>query len=563
MNEQFVNKAKQYAKKHILSMLVKLQIKLPAAVAKNIVIINNKVHQPTLLSSNFLLLIKPFCQSSVSQVQQQILDYISKNNIFTDFSFAANNFFNFNLPNRYWISVLKHLQTLDLANYFTKNNDKISLELISANPTGNLHVGHLRNGIIGDTLAHIFCKTNHNVKTVHYVNDYGNQINIMAFSLMLHYIHVCKGIKKISIPDGYYQGDIYLKAARSFAKKYGDKYVDCQHDETKILDNEALDVFKTFGIKFFVDHFKSLFKNTKIDVDEWFYESSMYCNDGVDVLIDSFKDKKFLYLKDNAWWLNTTKHNDDKDRVFIKSDKTYTYIVSDTLYHQKRYLEYDRLINVWGSDHHGYIQRLVASLCVINDLDKINLDFVITQLVSVIIDNKAHKLSKRKNVLVLWSELVEALSVDCARYYMLSKSPQTLLKIDINEIKNNFKNTEYYYCQYAYVRCLKLLEKWEALNFNDDALNNYEFLFVEQKLMYQVLEFFNVIGKVLNTLDPCLLVNYINTLAKQFHYYYNNERIINVNNLVTSSSKIKLIASIKLVLEHSFNLLKIEPLKQL
>ena len=542
--------------------IAKLNLDLSSKNAEKINIFRNKPNFKDEFSTNVVFLLNSKNNQSKNELACLIKDELLKNDLFLNVSVAKNLYINMSLSQNYFDQVIGTLcQDIKIQNWTQltiPNNHKISFEFLCANPTGDLHAGHVRNMLVSDSLIKLMRAFNFNIDTVHYTNDRGNQANLMGLTLFIHYLNLCDPNQKVSLPENCYQDPLYLQYAQKFYQEYQNKFQNYQYDETGVLDPELKEILRAFGTACFVEHFQKMLCKTNTTVDEWYYESSIYKGTKVSKMIEYFKSKDLLYFQDGAWFLKTTLYGDDKDRVFIKSNGEYTYIVSDIIYHNERWNKYDELIDTWGADHHGYIERMKIGLATINAKKvPVNIKFIIIQLVNILLNQTKQRLSKRRNVVVTLTQMLDVIDANCLRFYMLTSSCNNPLTIDISNFKNDFQNSQYYYCQYAHVRTNSILKNAPAIT--PFTNQNYTFSPEEKNLILKVLEIPSVINSTIKTLEPNLYVKYIVDFSKLIHQYLNQQKIITSDPYLTNV-RLHLVKIANSILKQSLQLLGIKAL---
>ncbi len=424
----------------------------------------------------------------------------------------------------------------------------INIEYVSANPTGLLHLGHARNAAIGNALYNILKFAGFNTVGEYYLNDYGNQIHILTESTYVRYLQLFG--KKITLPEDSYGGSEIIDCAVALKKEYNDRFLNSDLGHKNPL-------IRKFALSFMLDGIKKDLHQYRVDFDLWTSETELYENKTVDKLLVTLKNNKYLFEKDGALWLRTSALGDDKDRVLIKSDKSKTYFLADLAYHLlKLNRGADLLIDIWGADHHGYIKRMTSSVELLSQ-KKSNIKVNIMQMVRLIKDGQEIKMSKRKGTVITLRSLFEMMSVDAARYFMVSRSMNTHLDIDINMANAKNNQNPVFYVQYAHARACRLLEKMQDTNIKLDNDINIDYInsAVEQKIINLISDFPDLISKIAINYKIHNLTNYLQKLAKLFHSYYNEYQIIDNDNVEISKNRILLILCCKQVITNGLRLI--------
>lgn len=463
-------------------------------------------------------------------------DYIEKIEI------ALPGFVNFFLKKDYLFN-----NVLDIieqgSNYasFKPNNTKVNLEYVSANPTGILHLGHARGACYGASLAKIMQKAGYDVTREYYVNDAGNQMNNLGISIKERYREVL-GYGS-NLPENGYHGKEIIEIANILKEKYNDTLLD-----------KDVEYFKNVGLEILLDKIKKDLSNINIEFDVWTSEQSLYNDKKIDKVLEKLKNDNETYIKDDALYLKTTEYFDDKDRVLIKSDGAYTYFLPDIAYHNDKYNRgFDIIIDVLGSDHHGYINRLKSSMEILNN-DSKKLEIKILQMVRLIKDGKEFKMSKRTGNSITINELREMIGTDALRYFYVTKSLDTQMDIDIDLATSKNSENPVYYIQYAHARICSILNTAKEKNIELSKTlrtidNNYAYDIMKKLYCYK-----DIINLSAKKRLPHIITNYIYELASLFHSYYANEKII-TDDYEYSSERITLITAINIVIKDALNLI--------
>lgn len=396
--------------------------------------------------------------------------------------------------------------------------ETILLEYVSANPTGPLHAGHARYAAYGDSLKRILSFVGHNVTSEFYINDYGSQMDIFGISLAARYAELWG--RKIQFPENGYQGDYTVHIARLIKEEIGDSLLEDSGPEP---DTSAISFFRKRGCELVLDEVRSVLGRFGVVFDEWFSETSLYEGDAVPKTLAALTDAGELSVKDGASWLLTTRHGDDKDRVLIRSSGEPTYFASDIAYHQLKLSRgYDRLINIWGADHHGYIARMKAAFTALGqDPDK--LEIIIGQLVNVIELGERKQMSKRKGTMVSLEELIDNIGADASRFYLVDRSADSTLDLDLEKAKLKSEENPVYYVQYAHARICSILKRTEEIQADSGYNAAYDSLENEEReLVMKLAEFPGTVIGAADSRGPQRLTAYSRELAAAFHVFYHN-----------------------------------------
>ncbi|EIN15434.1 Arginyl-tRNA synthetase [Mycoplasmopsis agalactiae 14628] len=481
------------------------------------------------------------------ELAQQIVSMIKPEEFgIKNISVANPGFINFSIGDDYLVSGVN--QILKLGQNYGKGNKvgKVNVEFISANPTGFLHVGHARNAAVGSTIANILEFAGYSVVREYYINDAGNQINVLANSLWSRYKQIF--YPDYSMPEESYKGEDIVWGAQKFYAKYGDKFKNSE------LDNKLLELVKNEAISIFMAKIQEDLANFGVWFDNYFSEKSLYENNEVKIK-ETIKSLKNAYENDGALWLKTTIHGDDKDRVLVKSDGSYTYFLPDIVYHQDKYKRMGsdaKIINVWGADHSGYVKRMQ---CAVKDLglNEQNLVVLCMQLVRLIKNGEEFKMSKRKGTSFFLNEFVKMVGKDSARFLLLDRTLNSKLDFDIDLATSQSNDNPAILVQYANARCHSLIKKA-----NIESNNLYAASFDKQSdnsLITTLLEFPSVVEKSADKYATHLLTQYLVKLAKEFNSWYTNSpKLIGSDNEI---SKIALVKAVSITIENGLKLLEV------
>lgn len=439
---------------------------------------------------------------------------------------------------------------------FEKMDQVYNIEYVSANPTGYLHIGHARNAVFGDVLAKLLSKIGINVITEYFVNDAGNQMNMLASSVLVRYKELFG--QNIILPNDSYHGLEIIEVAKELKNKFNDEFLNVEiSNDFIIINSDIREIIRNFSRDILLSIIKSDLDSLGVHIDLYYSEQEIHNNNLIPMTIEKLSDN--VFEKDGAIWLKTTKFGDDKDRVLIKSDKSPTYFMPDIAYHNiklNRIPKPSKLINIWGADHYSYITRMKIALKSLGYSEEI-MDIICMQMVRLMKDGNEFKMSKRSGQSLTLKDLVNTLGKDVARWFMISSSPSTHIELDVDLALKQDNNNPIYYVEYAHARCFSILDK---TNFNYKiGQNNFSGLTldIEKELIGYLINFKNVIYNAATTYEPHKIANYVYNLAKLFHSYYGSIMINDKNNIELTNQRLSLVSSIKIILENSLSLLGI------
>ncbi len=424
-----------------------------------------------------------------------------------------------------------------------KKNFRINVEFVSANPTGDLHLGHTRGAALGDSISNLYAKAGYDVTREYYVNDCGNQVEHLGHSIRERYHELYGETPKFGEDD--YHGVDLIKIAESIKNEYGDRY---------LVDNqESHDFFIHFGIDKELDKIKKDMADFGVKFDKFSFESDIRKGDTIQNTIEALRNKGYVYEQDGATYLKTSSFLDDKDRPIIKTDGKYTYFMPDICYHYNKLSRgYNLLIDCFGADHFGYLNRMRSAL-MMNGYSQDVIDFEIYQIVKVYKDGEEVKMSKRTGKGITHRELVGEVGKDAVRYFFCERSSDAHLDFNMNLATSKSKDNPVYYAQYAYARCSSLLEIGKDIGIDSSAkcLTNEK----EGDILKHLSLFPSMIITAANARAPYKVAGYIHELARLIHEYYAGNRIIDRDDVETSSSRLALIKACQIVLKNALSLL--------
>lgn len=432
---------------------------------------------------------------------------------------------------------------------------KIQIEFVSANPTGPLSVAHARQAAVGDALANILNFLGFDTCREYYINDGGNQINILGESIKYRAIENLGG--SVNFPQDGYQGDYIKDVARHFLEK----------NKIKDIDGlEALDIkqLTEFGVDQILNQIKKDLDDFGVHFDVWSHESEIATKANIEGVLGCLREKGFLYEKDGALWFKSTDFGDDKDRVVEKSDGTYTYLAPDIAYHKNKYeRNFVQVINIWGPDHHGYIPRLTAAVEALGH-DREALKVLIVQLATIYRDGKPVSMSTRRGEFISLREVMREVGVDAARFFFLMRHIKVHLDFDLELAKKETAENPVYYIQYAHARVHSINAKASTEKIKPKT-SGFQFLKEEEELelIKKMGNFSDILMICYNELDPYALVSYLQDLAASFHKFYDRHRVIDSQNSEYSSERLALANATRIVLANGLRLLGLSTPKKM
>ncbi|MDD3150893.1 MAG: arginine--tRNA ligase [Candidatus Gastranaerophilales bacterium] len=503
-------------------------------------------------------------------------------------------FINFKLGSNYLNNTIKKIleQKNDYGKITFGNHEKVNLEYISANPTGPFHIGHGRWAAMGSSLANLMEFAGYDIHQEFYINDAGNQINNLGKSLWIRVLQELG--KKADFPKteeegakNYYPGEYLIETAKKYLennKEQAEKSYKLFPDALNPSD-EIINEMSVFAKKEMLKKQKQLLDNFRVKFDCFYSETSLHESGEVEKTFNFLKERGEIYEKDDAQWFASSKYGDDQDRVIKKSDGSNTYLTADIAYHHDKIKRgFDRLINIWGADHHGYVPRMKAALAALGH-NPDRLEVLLGQLVNIIIDGEQVRMGKRKKMLTL-EELIEDVGVDATRFWMIIRSIDTTLDFDVNLAKSCSDENPVYYVQYAHARACSILRNATSERFDQETkkelapfiesekfnslinsekfdLNNLSSLWKKsdenaskatKTLILKLESFEDLILNSAKNRAPYMIARYVQELASDFHHFYAYSRVLNVeDNLMIA--RLSIVQAVKQVISNALNIL--------
>ncbi|ENP8458438.1 arginine--tRNA ligase [Staphylococcus pseudintermedius] len=508
-------------------------------------------------ATNIAMVLTKLAKRNPREIAQLIVDHLDTEAAHVKkIDIAGPGFINFYLDSSYLNAVID--QALELDTQFGRvaesKNKKILVEYVSANPTGDLHIGHARNAAVGDTLCNILDAAGYDVTREYYINDAGNQITNLAKSIEVRYLQHL-GQKAEMPADGYHGQDI---------KNIGADLAEKQPNLMDLSDDERLKTFRQLGVDYEMAKLKQDLADFNIHFDNWFSETSLYEKGEIKAVLERMKENGYTYEQDGATWLRTTDFKDDKDRVLIKKDGTYTYFLPDIAYHYDKFQRgNDNLINLFGADHHGYINRLKASLETFG-VDSDRLEIQIMQMVRLMQNGEEVKMSKRTGNAITLREIMDEVGIDAARYFLTMRSADTHFDFDMALAKEQSQDNPVYYAQYAHARICSILRQAEAQGYQVEKGADYQTITNDKaiELLKKVAEFEPMIEGAAEARAPHRVMNYIQDLAAHFHKFYNAEKVLTEDQAKTKAH-LALIDAVRITLRNALQLVGVTAPEQM
>ncbi len=464
---------------------------------------------------------------------------------------AGAGFINFFLKNDVIYDTLKQILAAGDAYGHAplRQEDTIQVEYVSANPTGPLHVGHGRGAAYGSALVNLLRAAGYNVQAEYYINDAGNQMNNLAASVNARYLELLG--KPAEIPENGYHGHDIIETAQAIIDQDGDKYLDMPEAERLELFKDRAYAEKLKALKRDLAHFN-------VHYDNWFSERTLH-PDAIQAACKVLEERGKIYEKDGALWLKSTDYGDDKDRVVIRDNGVPTYLAADIAYHKNKYDRgFNKVINIWGADHHGYVARVKAAMAALGyDVDQ--LEVLLLQMVSLFRDGKPVKMSKRTGQAITLNELIEEVGTDAARYFFIMRSLDTQLDFDLDLAKSHSNENPVYYIQYAHARIYSIYRQAKEAGANlsmdwsdvkwDTLTNEYEL-----ELIKKMAAFPEEVQRAARERAPHRIAHFVHELAGMFHTFYNHCRIIQEDKDL-EKARLALVTAVRITIANSLAIL--------
>ena len=427
------------------------------------------------------------------------------------------------------------------------SDEKIQLEYVSANPTGPLHVGHGRGAAVGSALANLLKAAGYDVEQEYYINDAGNQMNNLARSVNARYLELLG--KEIEFPEDGYHGHDIIDTAQRIINKYGDRFLQME-------EAERLEEFKTIAYQEKLAALKEDLERFNVRFDVWFSEKTLHEANKIKEACERLLEKGYMYEQDGALWLKSTAFGDDKDRVVIRDNGVPTYFAADIAYHANKFGRgFDRVINLWGADHHGYIARMKAAMQCMGYQPE-QLEILILQMVRLLRDGQEVKMSKRTGQSVTLNELIDEVGTDAARFFFVMRSIDSQLDFDLDLAKKKSNDNPVFYVQYAHARICSIMRQVAEAGIKVQGKGDYKLLTepVEVDLIKKLGEYPEMLATAARERAVQQVAHYVYDLAGLFHSAYNQCRILGVNEDL-QQARLTMVMAVGHVVRHALSIL--------
>lgn len=476
------------------------------------------------LATNLAMLLVREAKRPPRQIAESLLKYLPTGGTWiTRTEIAGPGFINMKLDPKWLEGVIPEVlrKGKDYGRVNIGQGQKVQVEFVSANPTGLLHMGNARGAALGDSLASLLERAGYEVSREFYINDAGNQIYNFGLSLEARYLEQFG--QTVEFPENGYRGEDLIDTVKGLIAKVGDKYLKVEPDlRREFLVRYALDE-KLKAIKKTLQEFG-------VEYDVWFSEQSLHDSGAVRQTIEAMGEKGYVYESDGALWLKSTLLGDEKDEVLVRSNGTPTYFAADIAYHKNKFDRgFDRVINVWGADHHGHVARMKGAMKALG-YDPDALQVILMQLVRLIQDGEVVRMSKRSGRYITLKELIEEVGKDAARFFFLLRDPDSTVEFDLDLARSESSDNPVYYVQYAHARLCSILRQAEENGLNLSAPSEEDLSRLsspeERALLKKLADYPEEINLAARTQEPHRLARYVLDLASLFHTFYNSQRVL-------------------------------------
>lgn len=490
-------------------------------------------------------------KKSPRKIAEDMVSCLQDKDIFERIDIAGPGFINFTFSKKYLFSELKNL--LAAKEQFLKTEigkgKRVQIEFVSANPTGPLHLGHGRGAAVGAALANLLNAAGYEVEREYYVNDAGRQVKILGLSVFAKYQQLL-GIE-YPFPDDGYRGYYIEGIAKRIIDLYGNRY-------SEMSFQEASEFFSEFSYKAMLREIEEDLKAFGTIFDSWQSERELYSKNDVDNAIDDLRHRRHLYRQDGALWFRATAFGDDKDRVIIKSDGEFTYFASDIAYHRKKIEKgFDKIVDIWGADHHGYISRLKAVIQALGYPPK-HLNILLVQMVTLLRAGKPVQMSKRAGEFITLREVMDEVGPDTTKFIFLTRRPDSHLEFDLAVAKEQSAENPVFYVQYANARINSIVVRAHDIGISAEDLEGVDLTLLETpeelRIIKKLLAYPMIFEGAALSHEPHRITFYLQELAGLFHPYYNKFRVL-TDDAKLSAARLALCEAIRIVLKDGLGIL--------
>jgi len=520
-----------------------------------------KQHDHGDFSTNIALISAKLNNMTPDTMANKIANAIKKKNVINKITIASPGFINFHIHNTVFYAVLTDIfsNPINYGKSEVGENKKVLIEFVSANPTGPLNVVNARAAAYGDSLYRIMNYTGYNASREFYINDAGNQVEILAESIELRFRELL-GERIGEMPLDAYHGEYVIGLAQTLNTQEGSRIL-------HLSEVDRIQKIKKFALNEIHESQKKSLENYDVFFDSWVSENAIRSQGIIEEVLSYLYEAKCTYEKDEAVWFYASRFGDEKDRVLLKTDGQPTYIVPDIAYHLTKYQRgFDIMIDVLGPDHHGYVPRLIAALKALK-YDEELLEFVFLQHVTLLNEGEKLKMSKRTGKIITMDELIDETGKDAMRFFFIDRKPNSHLNFDLELAKKQSADNPVYYCQYAHARICSVLEKAKKLGYDPAKFKTSKirkFIKPSEIKIIKFLEMFpTVVIAAAQHREPHRICDYVKELSALFHQYYHEYKLINKLAKETTLERLYIISCVKTIIAKCLDLIGVSTPKKM
>ncbi len=554
MYKAYHNEMKQKIKNLILQAAERAHQKgeLPSSEFPSIDIEEPKLEEHGDFSTNAAMIMASVQRMPPRKIAEAVLRNLDNSEgLISGMEIAGPGFMNFFIHTAFWYPVLREIFDADTRYGFSDLGEgkKVQVEFVSANPTGPLHVGHGRGAAVGDSIGNILSFCGYDVSKEYYINDSGRQIHTLGRSVFLRYKQLFG--ENIPFPEDCYQGDYIIELAKTIREEKGGGLLECDEDT-------AIGCAARFAAESIMKGIRNDLEAFGVRFDSWFSEQSLYDSGKVDAVIRDFRNRKIIYESDGAGWFRTTDYGDEKDRVVVRSSGQTTYFASDIAYHQDKFDRgFERIIDVWGADHHGYMPRMRAAIEA-GGHDRNQFEVILVQLVNLLRGGVPVAMSTRAGEFVTLSDVIKEVGRDAARFLFLTRHYDSPLDFDLELAKKKTNENPVFYVQYVHARISSIVLKAREKGMENKAEDEAAVAMLKEpeeiRLIKTMARYPEVVRCSVEFMEPHRITFYLMDLAASFHAYYNKHRVL-TDEPVLSRGRLYLVSAVKKVIRNGLTLL--------
>ncbi len=502
-------------------------------------------------AANLAILLTKQAKKNPREIAQVITSNIQiREDLCKDIQIAGPGFINFYLKPDWLRKIIPQVleQGDDFGRVDIGKGKKVQVEFVSANPTGLLHMGNARGAALGDTTASVLDFAGYQVEREYYINDAGNQVGNFGKSLEARYLQLLG--QEAEIPEDGYHGQDIIDTMQGLIDRDGDKYLSMSPETRR-------DIMVKYALAEKIGNIKKTLSDFRVEYDVWFSEQSLHDSGAITNVLSNLQERGYIYESEGALWFKATEFGDEKDEVVVRSNGIPTYFAADIAYHQNKYNRgFDWVIDVWGADHHGHVNRMRGAIDAVGYGDR-RFDVILMQLVRLFRDGEVVRMSKRTGQFITLDELIEEVGLDAARYFFVMRSPDSHLEFDLDLAKSKTNENPVFYIQYAHARICSILRQLNDLGRDLPLVQETDLGLltqdIELEIMHKLADLPEEIAGAAKDLAPHRMARYAHDLAGLFHSFYNSNRVI-IDDPELSKARLLLVKAVQITLK---NVLKI------